>query len=145
MANSSINAIPDWFWVVFSRADFLDLRYNQISGTLPATSEFMAANTLLLSNNRFSGTIPKFSRNISYIDISSNSLSGTLPSDLEAPQLTGLLLYNNSISGTIPFLAVLIRKIASIRPICKHADWRSSKLPRRFLPIHALFGYSKPK
>jgi len=102
MANTSINAIPDWFWVVFSRAGFLDLRYNQISRTLPATLEFMAAYTLLLSNNRFSGTIPKVSRNLSYIDISSNSLSGTLPSDFEALQLTGLLLYNNSISGTIP-------------------------------------------
>lgn len=111
MANTSINAIPDWFWVVFSKADFLDLRYNQISGTLPATLIFMAAYTLLLSNNRFSGAIPKFSRNISYIDISSNSLSGTLPSDFQVPQLTGLFLNNNSISGTIPFWLCSLEKL----------------------------------
>ncbi|RCV12462.1 hypothetical protein SETIT_2G271400v2 [Setaria italica] len=46
MSNASITEIPDWFWVVFSRAKFLDLADNQISGTLPATLEFMAANNM---------------------------------------------------------------------------------------------------
>lgn len=85
ISNASINAIPDWFWVVFSRAVFLELADNQITRTLPATLEFMAADTMVLSNNRLNGTIPKFPRNITYIDISRNSLSGSLPSDFGAP------------------------------------------------------------
>ncbi|OEL18305.1 putative leucine-rich repeat receptor-like protein kinase [Dichanthelium oligosanthes] len=102
ISNASITSIPDWFWVVFLRAKFLDLADNQISGTLPATLEFMAAENMVLSNNRLHGTVPKFPRNITRIDISKNSLSGTLPSDFGAPWLEDLMLYNNSISGTIP-------------------------------------------
>ncbi|KAJ1290391.1 hypothetical protein BS78_02G239600 [Paspalum vaginatum] len=100
--NASITAIPDWFWAVFSGALDLDLADNQISGALPATLEFMEAEVMTLSNNRFNGTVPKLPRYIRYIDISKNSLSGTLPSDFGAPWLTELLLYNNSISGAIP-------------------------------------------
>lgn len=102
ISNASINAIPDWFWVVFSGAESLNLSDNQIFGALPATLEFMATYTMVLSNNRFNGTVPKFPKNITYIDISRNSLSGPLPYDFEAPWLSHLLLYNNSISGTIP-------------------------------------------
>ncbi|KAL6880478.1 hypothetical protein ACP4OV_012043 [Aristida adscensionis] len=103
ISNASITAsMPDWFWVVFSRTNYLDLADNQISGTLPSTLEFMAANTMVLSNNRFNGTVPKLPRNIVYIDISKNSLSGTLPPDFGAPLLKVLMLYNNSISGIIP-------------------------------------------
>jgi Leucine-rich repeat (LRR) protein len=62
----------------------------------------MSAEVMVLSSNRLNGTVPKFTRFITYIDISRNSLSGTLPSDFGAPWLNGLMLYNNSVSGTIP-------------------------------------------
>ena len=88
--------------VAFSGAEFLDLADNKISGTLPATLEFMAADTMVLSNNRFNGTMPKFPKHITYIDITRNSLSGSLPYDFGAPWLRDIMLYNNSISGTIP-------------------------------------------
>jgi Leucine-rich repeat (LRR) protein len=80
----------------------VDLTDNQIAGTLPATLEFMEAHTMILFNNRYTGMVPKFPRNITYMDLSRNSFSGTLPSDFGAPLLQGLMLYNNSISGTIP-------------------------------------------
>uniref|UniRef100_A0ACD5XHH3 Uncharacterized protein n=1 Tax=Avena sativa TaxID=4498 RepID=A0ACD5XHH3_AVESA len=102
ISNASITEIPDWFWVAFSRAEFLDLSDNQIAGTLPETLEFMAADIMVLFNNRYTGMVPKFPRNISYMDLSRNSFSGTLPSDFGSPLLQELLLYNNSISGTIP-------------------------------------------
>uniref|UniRef100_A0A0D9XYE6 non-specific serine/threonine protein kinase n=1 Tax=Leersia perrieri TaxID=77586 RepID=A0A0D9XYE6_9ORYZ len=103
ISNASISAtIPDWFWTVFSRAEFLGLAFNQISGTLPTTLEFMAARTMFLSYNRFTGTVPKFPRNLTSMHMSDNSLSGTLPSDFGAPMLEMLVLHNNSISGTIP-------------------------------------------
>lgn len=102
IANTSITTIPDWFWIVFSRADFLDVAYNQITGTLPATLEFMAAKTMDLSNNRFTGMVPKFPINVTYMYLQRNSLSGPLPSDFGAPLLQSLTLYGNLISGTIP-------------------------------------------
>ncbi|KAF7046367.1 hypothetical protein CFC21_055397 [Triticum aestivum] len=102
IANASITAIPNWVWVAFSRAELVDLSNNQITGTLPATLEFMAAEVMALSNNRFTGTIPKFPRNIKGMYLSVNSLSGTLPSDFGAPLLQDLSLYSNSISGPIP-------------------------------------------
>lgn len=111
ISNASINAIPDWFWVVFSGAELLNLSDNQIFGALPATLEFMATNTMVLSNNRFNGTVPKFPKNITYIDISRNSLSGPLPYDFVAPWLSKLLLYNNSISGTIPSSLCSLEKL----------------------------------
>lgn len=101
--NASITStIPDWFWVVFSGATELDLAYNQISGALPATLEFMSAEIMVFSNNRLKGTAPIFPINATHIDISKNLLSGPLPSDFRAPWLEILMLYNNSISGTIP-------------------------------------------
>ncbi|KAM0921624.1 hypothetical protein ACQ4PT_006600 [Festuca glaucescens] len=102
ISNASITEIPDWFWVAFSRAEFVDLSDNQIASTLPAILEFMAADTMVLFNNRYTGMVPKFPRNITYMDLSRNSFSGTLPSDFGAPLLQALILYNNSISGTIP-------------------------------------------
>ncbi|TVU03091.1 hypothetical protein EJB05_51375, partial [Eragrostis curvula] len=100
--NTSITAISDWFWVVFSGAKSLDLAYNQISGALPASLEFMAAEYMAFSNNRLNGTVPRLPRYIKVIDISGNLLSGPLPSDFRAPWFEDILLYNNSISGTIP-------------------------------------------
>ncbi|CAN6360994.1 unnamed protein product [Urochloa humidicola] len=111
ISNASITTVPDWFWVVFSRADFLNLADNQISGALPATMESMAARTMILKNNRFNGTVPKFPENITYIDISGNSLSGALPSDFGAPLLRSLILYNNSISGTLPFSVCSLKSL----------------------------------
>ncbi|VAH99411.1 receptor-like protein EIX1 [Triticum dicoccoides] len=102
IANASITTVPDWFWEAFSRAEVVDLSKNQITGTLPATMEFMAAEIMDLSNNRFTGAVPKFPRNIKGMYLSVNSLSGTLPSDFRAPLLQYLSIYNNSISGPIP-------------------------------------------
>lgn len=78
------------------------MAYNQITGTLPATLEFMAAKTMDLSNNRFTGMVPKFPINVTYMYLQRNSLSGPLPSDFGAPLLQSLTLYDNLISGTIP-------------------------------------------
>uniref|UniRef100_A0A0E0ML93 non-specific serine/threonine protein kinase n=1 Tax=Oryza punctata TaxID=4537 RepID=A0A0E0ML93_ORYPU len=102
IANTSITTIPDWFWIVFSRADFLDVAYNQITGMLPATLEFMAAKTMDLSNNRFTGEVPKFPINVTYMYLQRNSLSGPLPSDFGASLLVSLTLSGNLLSGTIP-------------------------------------------
>uniref|UniRef100_R7VZM6 LRR receptor-like serine/threonine-protein kinase FLS2 n=1 Tax=Aegilops tauschii TaxID=37682 RepID=R7VZM6_AEGTA len=114
IANASITTIPDWFWVAFSRAKIVDLSYNQITGTLPATLEFMAAEVMALCSNRFTGTIPKFPRNTKIMYLSVNSLSGTLPSDFGAPLLQVISLYNNSISGPIPSSLCSLSQLAFV-------------------------------
>jgi hypothetical protein len=81
-----MGTIPDWFWSAFSRATYLDISHNQISGSLPTHLDGMAFEELYLGSNSLIGPVPPFPRNITVFDISNNALSGTLPSNLEAFQ-----------------------------------------------------------
>ncbi|TVU49570.1 hypothetical protein EJB05_00883, partial [Eragrostis curvula] len=94
--------IPDWFWLTFSQAIYIDISENKLSGNLPAHLGDMAVVLLYLSSNQLTGQIPQLPRNISVLDISNNSFSGTLSSDFGAQELQTLLMYSNQISGTIP-------------------------------------------
>ena len=97
------DVIPDWFWVTFSRAGYLDASGNMLRGSLPANLQHMSANMLSLVSNNLTGQVPRlFPINITDIYLSSNYFSGSLPSELEAPLLGGLLLADNQITGTIP-------------------------------------------
>ncbi|VAI63990.1 unnamed protein product [Triticum turgidum subsp. durum] len=96
------DVIPDWFWVTFSRASYLDASGNKLHGSLPANLQHMSAETIYLGSNQLTGQVPWLPINIIYLDLSSNSFSGPLPSELKAPQLELLLLANNQITGTIP-------------------------------------------
>ncbi|KAG2624106.1 hypothetical protein PVAP13_3KG103000 [Panicum virgatum] len=98
-----IGKIPDWFWTTFSNAWLLDLSYNQISGELPLSLEFMSVEELFLQSNHLIGSIPQLPRSIKLLDISENSLSGHLPSNLGAPYLHVVVLFSNCITGIIPY------------------------------------------
>ena len=103
ISNTSISdKVPDWFWVVASTVRTLNMRHNQIIGSLPSTMEHMNATAIDLSSNQFNGPIPKLPISLSELDLSRNNLVGPLPSDFGAPSLTRLILFDNSISGTIP-------------------------------------------
>ncbi|VAI51705.1 unnamed protein product [Triticum turgidum subsp. durum] len=81
LSNANLDdIIPDWFWVTFSQASFLQASGNKLHGSLPAQLPI----------------------NIVRLNLSSNSLSGSLPSELNAPLLEELLLANNQFIGTIP-------------------------------------------
>ncbi|CAM0909243.1 unnamed protein product [Alopecurus aequalis] len=95
--------LPEWFWDVFSDAQYLDISSNQISGRLPATLEFMASAQMLdLGSNCLTGLLPRLPESLSVLDISNNSLSGPLPRDFGAPMLEKLVLFANRINGHIP-------------------------------------------
>ncbi|TVU03096.1 hypothetical protein EJB05_51380, partial [Eragrostis curvula] len=87
------------------RAGSLDLAYNQISGALPATLEFMAAEYMLSGNlplwiwekmpsiallrlrsNKFDGSIPSnglaMNKELQFLDLAYNKLSGSIPHSL---------------------------------------------------------------
>uniref|UniRef100_M8CZM8 Leucine-rich repeat receptor protein kinase EXS n=2 Tax=Aegilops tauschii TaxID=37682 RepID=M8CZM8_AEGTA len=93
---------PDWFWYTFSRTLHLDISNNQISGSLPAHLDGMALETLSLTSNRLTGSIPSLLANITALDISNNNFSGIIPSNFEASQLELLIVYSNRIVGSIP-------------------------------------------
>ncbi|KAM3223509.1 hypothetical protein ACQJBY_057084 [Aegilops geniculata] len=81
LSNANLDdIIPDWFWVTFSQASFLQASGNKLHGSLPAQLPI----------------------NIVRLNLSSNSLSGSLPSELDAPLLGELLLANNQFIGAIP-------------------------------------------
>jgi len=98
-----IGTIPDWIWTTFSNVVLLDLSYNQISGELPLSLEFMSVEQLFLQSNHLIGSIPQLPRNITLLDISKNSLSGHLPLNFGAPYLQVAVLFSNCITGIIPY------------------------------------------
>ncbi|XP_061358825.1 receptor-like protein EIX1 [Gastrolobium bilobum] len=80
----------------------LNLRENQITGSLPDLSIFTSLKTLDLSRNRLSGKIPEGSRlpsQLESLSIGSNSLEGGVPKSFgDACTLRSLDLSNNSLS-----------------------------------------------
>ena len=112
ISNTSISdMVPDWFWTMASSVQFLNIRSNQISGSLSPKLELMRASAMDLSSNQFSGPIPKLPINLTDLDLSRNNLYGPLPLEFGAPRLATLFLYNNSISGTVPSSLCKLRSL----------------------------------
>jgi Leucine-rich repeat (LRR) protein len=85
----------------------LDLSNNQFSGMLPRW--FINSTTLGvldLSKNHFKGPIPrdfcKLDR-LAYLDLSDNNLSGYMPSCFNPPQITHIHLSKNRLSGPLTY------------------------------------------
>ncbi|XP_057967792.1 receptor-like protein 15 [Malania oleifera] len=86
--------------------EYLDISYNDLSGSLPSCSMVQRLRYLHLEGNRFGGSIPEaflnFSRILS-LNIRYNSLSGKIPSVIGSlSRLKVLLLSGNHLSGLIP-------------------------------------------
>ena len=86
LANTSLDdVIPDWFWMTFSQAWFLDASGNMLHGSLPSNLQHMPTESLSLGCNNLTGLVPRLLPiNISKLHLSSNSLSGSLPLELKA-------------------------------------------------------------
>ena len=88
MSNTSISgSIPNWFWKISSRLSLLNVSFNHLHGRLPnrlndphAVGEI---SLLDLSNNRFSGPIPRnigaSMPNLFFLSISGNQIIGDIP------------------------------------------------------------------
>jgi hypothetical protein len=91
--------------------NFLNLRFNQLSGNIPAALGAMPELGILqLNNNEFTGPIPVTlagNKSLSVLDLSFNQLTGTIPAFNGLPVLATLDLANNQLSGSLPILANL--------------------------------------
>ncbi|KAJ4904495.1 receptor like protein 48 [Raphanus sativus] len=81
--------------------------YNQFSGEIPwQICELVDLDTLVLSNNNFSGSIPrcfeKFKFSLSILHLQGNSLSGIIPEEYISDSLISLDIGGNQLSGELP-------------------------------------------
>lgn len=97
-----IDEFPDWVSTAFSKAIYLDMSNNKISGNLPKNMKIMSLEELYLNSNRITGEVPTLPTNLTYLDISNNILSGLVASNFGAPRLDTMNLSSNSIQGQIP-------------------------------------------
>ncbi|KAJ9683261.1 hypothetical protein PVL29_019021 [Vitis rotundifolia] len=105
LRNAQISdTIPEWFWKLDLELDQLDLGYNQLSGRTPNSLKFTLQSSVCLMWNHFNGSLPLWSSNVSSLLLSNNSFSGPIPRDIgeRMPMLTELHLSHNSLSGTLP-------------------------------------------
>lgn len=100
----------EWFGVTADDNDIvthLNLRYNQLAGTIPAAlGDLTNLEALRLHENELlTGKIPSWGSLINLKDLSldSNMLTGEIPSDLgNLTNLTSLFLRENNLNGEIP-------------------------------------------
>ena len=91
------------------RVTSVNLRRNQLSGTIPDLSALTSLQRLRLDNNQLSGTIPDLSAltNLQRLFLHKNQLSGTIPDLSALTKLQELYLYTNQLRGPIPDLSSL--------------------------------------
>ncbi|KAB1227249.1 Receptor-like protein 12 [Morella rubra] len=87
--------------------NFVDFSWNNFSSNIPVNIGNWLPNTIFfsLASNRFQGSIPESICNaapLEVLDLSNNSFSGTIPRCLTSMNLGVLDLKRNSLTGTIP-------------------------------------------
>ena len=80
------------------------VRVNQLSGTIPTEwASLTQLQSIVLSNNTISGSLPVLSRTVVQVVADFNSLDGTLPSALFLnPRLNSISLSSNALEGWWP-------------------------------------------
>ncbi|KOM28051.1 hypothetical protein LR48_Vigan492s001500 [Vigna angularis] len=104
--NKVNGTLPDFS--IFAKLETLDLSINQISGTLPNTLKLLPSlKRLYLDNNKLNGTISedlRFPSELEELSLMSNSLKGSeqMFTNMELSLLKSIDLSNNQLSGEIP-------------------------------------------
>ncbi|XAR53563.1 Non-specific serine/threonine protein kinase [Bertholletia excelsa] len=106
ISNTEISGnLPSWFWDVRPNVNYLNVSYNQISGFVPdLSSKFLGFPGMDLSFNLFTGPIPLFPPNITFLNLSKNKFVGSLAflCTITGEQLSYLDLSSNLLSGELP-------------------------------------------
>ena len=110
------------------RVTSVNLRRNQLSGTIPDLSALTSLQRLRLDNNQLSGTIPATLGNLTSLQelyLYLNQLRGPIPDLSALTSLQRLRLDNNQLSGTIPDLSAL----TSLQRLFLHKNQLSGTIP----------------
>lgn len=107
LINDPTSLVSDWFGIgldINNRVSTLQLRDNNLVGTLPASINQFFLFSLDLQNNQISGSIPLDLSNqteLQSVKLNDNQLSGSLIG-LNLPRLHTIYLHNNLFSGSLP-------------------------------------------
>ncbi|XP_052883600.1 receptor-like protein EIX2 [Gossypium arboreum] len=103
-ASGISDSLPYWFWDAFNESEYINMSFNQISGTFPNHS--IHISHLDLSSNNFSGPLPHFSFDfLETINLSKNKFTGSVSRICNITDEGGLALLdlsNNLFSGVVP-------------------------------------------
>ena len=107
MLDISSNTFQDPFPLLPNSTRFFSASDNQFSGEIPTTiCGLVSLDTLLLSNNRFIGSIPRcfksFNTKLSLLHLRNNNLSGKFPEESISVGLISLDVSGNQLSGELP-------------------------------------------
>lgn len=111
--NKFSGPFPSTSLLPLSQLTFLDLRYNQFSGTVPSFLFSKDLDVLFLNNNLFGQTLPQNLGNspVAYLTLANNGFTGTIPASLcnAADTLAEVLFLHNKLSGCLPYQIGLLR------------------------------------
>ncbi|RVW94611.1 LRR receptor-like serine/threonine-protein kinase GSO1 [Vitis vinifera] len=101
------DVIPNWFWNLTSDLNSLNISNNHISGTLPNLTSYPSYLGMDMSSNCLEGSIPQSVFNAGWLDLSKNLFSGSISLSCGTTNQTGwglsyLDLSNNRLSGELP-------------------------------------------
>ncbi|KAI8941493.1 hypothetical protein NX059_002710 [Plenodomus lindquistii] len=87
--------------------EFIDLRFNQFTSSLPAEifTSFPNADVLFLNNNAFTGSLPSEISSYPgrYLSLANNKFYGPIPSSItQMKNLNEILLLGNELTGSLP-------------------------------------------
>ncbi|KAF3557685.1 hypothetical protein F2Q69_00015736 [Brassica cretica] len=107
MLDISSNSFQDPFPLLPNSTRIVVASDNQFSGNIPTKiCELVALETLVLTNNNFSGSIPRcfenFNTTLSVLHLRNNSLSGNIPEEVFSASLICLDVGRNKLSGELP-------------------------------------------
>ena len=105
-------SFPSNIGSLFPSLESLNLRNNQISGTLPISLfEMNKTRELILQGNALIGTIPMSISNmvsLTALDLSDNRLFGTMPTELGLLEDLGTFFYGCAIRLSLPLLITIL-------------------------------------
>nr|GMD69501.1 receptor-like protein 12 [Ipomoea batatas] len=104
ISNTGISdTMPNWFWDLCSKVEYLDLSNNKIHGELPDLSnKFGVFPEIDLSHNNFRGPIHSLPPKVKSLYLSNNSFVGSISFVCKVTKFMSIDLSDNQFSGEIP-------------------------------------------
>ncbi|XP_071913946.1 receptor-like protein EIX2 [Coffea arabica] len=105
-SNNISGIVPDWFWNISMKVEYMNLSSNNLGGKLPDFSSKLNLSVLDMSNNSFFGPLPHFSLSMMSLILAENMITGTISPICESLVVNNSLSYLdlslNALSGSIP-------------------------------------------